>query len=56
MTTYTKKHYEQIARIISESDQPKAKDYLARRFAVVFTRDNDRFNADKWFEAVGVQR
>ena len=51
---FTKKHFETIAKIISETESEKVKNQLYRRFSEEFKKSNDRFNKQLFKKACGI--
>jgi hypothetical protein len=53
MVKYTRRHFQDIARLISEI--PKARRKVeARKYCKLFREDNPRFDEDKFLKACGL--
>lgn len=50
MSKYSRKHYQDIARLISNLD-PVSRDMHIQRYADMFKKDNASFSYDKFVEA-----
>ena len=48
-TKYTTRHYEDIANILGDNDDP---DMISLAFILLFTKDNPQFNPDMFLERI----
>lgn len=54
MPKFTRRHYEFFAVTVKEIKDEKKRKKECRRLAIMFTKDNPRFNPKKWYSACNV--
>lgn len=52
--TFTKKHFQQVAKLLSQIEDVNLRSQLSEMFVTLFQQSNPRFDIARWNKAVGI--